>query len=394
MNEMRRMNITELAKELDRQKEASMDIVATSSTIQAMPHTEDVIRLGFPVPERGADGGGEDGRPEVIDLTNVPLPMADLDVSEGFPMTQQAHKQVAKKMKIPRTYYNYLREIGAGELLAHNVNYFMNTREARLLRILDGQVRAFLSDNYRPIDHYDLLYLFMDCIKEFKEREEIDIIQCDLSETRMYIKAKIPVFSDIVPEDTVQPMIVLRNSEVGAGRMELQLGMWRLACTNGMSVLDVMGRVHLGSKLEEGLIEWSKETVRKVDDALMSQLKDAVQSVMKLDSWNKILQNAHQAAETELEPTIVEIVNNISPRYSLTEGEKNSLLDMFAQGSGHVGKTAWALVNGITAVARESESVERQAELEKVGGKLMMMEPATIRHLVSVPAKAAPVTED
>jgi hypothetical protein len=62
----------------------------------------------------------------------------------------------------------------------------MASRWKKLIRILDGKVRAILSDRYRIIDNYDLVFLALD---EFQKKETIEIHRIDLTETMLYIKA-------------------------------------------------------------------------------------------------------------------------------------------------------------------------------------------------------------
>jgi len=71
-------------------------------------------------------------------------------------VSESCHEQIASRINIPKKYYDRMKNSYPG-LLCHNVNHwFGNTPSQHLIRSLDGQARAFLSDRYRPLDNYDL----------------------------------------------------------------------------------------------------------------------------------------------------------------------------------------------------------------------------------------------
>lgn len=345
---LRNGNLTQLVQELERQKRNSMDIVVRSDVIEA--------KAGPPA----------NGLVLAVD--------AGRDVAyQEFPLTPYAHNQLAEKMGIPQRYYDRMLQTGNTELLADNINAWMNGKERRLLRILDGNVRAILSDRYRPIDNYDLTFALLDQLKKgAAQGVQAEIFACDVSETRMYIKMKLPTMAEVIHNDRVQAMIMLTNSEVGAGRMAVALGMWRLVCLNGMWAEDIVQRVHLGSKLEEGLVEWSEGTIRKTDEALFAQVQDTIATAFEPQLWDGFVRKAGEAAQAKLEGNIVEIIDAVAPKYDITGDEKAKLLEMFAQEiATPAGKTQWGLANAVTRLARDTEQADRQVELEVIGGEIM-----------------------
>ncbi len=120
------MDLVSLVEELERQRN-SLDLIINSSTLKAVPDSDE-IRLA--IPEYGE-----------------------------FPLTDWAHGQLADKLGIPRRCYERTCEAGKCELLAENINAWLPIRERRLMRILDGRMRAFLSDRYRIMGNYDLVFL-------------------------------------------------------------------------------------------------------------------------------------------------------------------------------------------------------------------------------------------
>lgn len=86
-----------------------------------------------------------------------------------------------------------------------------------MLRTLDGQVRARLSDRYRRLDNYDLAVHVLPILKGLPE---LRFESVEPTETRMYIKCVTPQLKfEMAPGDIVQAGIAISNSEVGQGTL-------------------------------------------------------------------------------------------------------------------------------------------------------------------------------
>ena len=74
---------------------------------------------------------------------------------ERFRLQGQALDQIAARVRAPA---NYLRRCPP-ELLAENLNYWLERMEGELLVRFDGdEVRALLSDRYRPVSHLEVVH--------------------------------------------------------------------------------------------------------------------------------------------------------------------------------------------------------------------------------------------
>lgn len=379
MNGIRRGSLQDLVSELERQKKNSKDIVVRSDAIEA-----DVIDIGT-----WRDTEHYDAH-QVVTLS-IPEPECP-NVRAHYPLTRYAHGQVAEKMGIPWKYYERMMNAGKLGLIADNINAWMNTKEKRLVRILDDKVRAVVSDRYRPIDNYDLVWKFLDTLKESEMGAGCQVTQCDLTETHLYLRAMLPTVSEVLGNDKVQAMILLQNSEVGAGRMSVALGMYRQLCSNGLWGDDIVSRVHLGIELQVGYIKWSEETLRDNDVLLFDQVGDTVKTALNPALWDGFVNKARIAAgEVKLEAPLVEIVDAIAPQYNITGDEKSKLLEAFAQEiATPAGKTQYGLANAVTRLARDTEDAERQVELEKIGGEILFADMSTA-HPLTLITKAASV---
>lgn len=330
------MNIVELANELERQKANSQDLIVDTSTVEAVPVENTVV-------------------------LNVP------EVGE-YPLTVHAHAQLAEKLKIPKRYYDRMIEEGRPDLLAENVNAWMGEKDRRLLRILDGDIRAILSDRYRVMDNHDLMFT---ALEEFKQKETIEVHRADLTDTHMYIKAyDRTLVAEIREEDAVNAGLIIRNSEIGVGAFKVEPFILRQICTNGLIGEVALEKMHLGRMTKEiGFIDWSDETRMLEDQSLFSQVKDVIHAAFNEKIFYEWVDVAKNGTEVIVEEPI-EAVNNVATFINIGEEQKNELLMHFL---GDNDTTQYGLVNAITRTARDMTDVNEQVRLEGVAGSLLAM---------------------
>jgi len=334
------MDLMSLVNELEQKKATRKDLIVDSRTISAEVNNQDERLLSLRVPD-------EDGE-------------------AYYGMTEWAHKQLSDKLHIPKKYYDRMREDEHMQLLADNINAWLPEKERRLIRIQDDNVRAFLSDRYRVMDNYDLIF---SVFEKFKELGTINIVKSDLTETHMYIKATDDRLRAAVKvDDVVAGGVVIRNSEVGASAFAVEPYILRLVCTNGMIGERAMQKVHLGRvNTEVGLIDWSNETLKLNDQALWSEVDDIIDMTFDEGSFNGWVAKLGESAETEIESPVT-AVNNIATNIGLSEERKTVLMDYFLR---EKDSTKYGLVNSITAFAKDVTDVEEQVRLERIGGELI-----------------------
>jgi len=321
-----------LVKELERQRENSFDLIVESENLWAIPDEEEGIRLG--IPDRGQ-----------------------------WYLTDWAHLQLAEKLGIPKKYYERMRNSGKSQLLADNINAWLEGKERRLIRILDGKIRAILSDRYRIIDNYDLVFLALD---EFKKKETVAIYRIDLTETMLYLKAvDRTLTASIREEDLVYGGLVLRNSEVGASALRVEPFILRRVCNNGLILQHSLKKIHLGRQtLEIGYIDWSDETRELEDKALWSKVRDIIRATFDKQVFEGWVKRLRESVWIGIEKPI-KAVNNIVKHLGLNEEQKQKLLMHFSE------HTKYGLINAVTNLASETKNVDQQVRLEEFGGKLL-----------------------
>src|SRR3972149_4135595 len=117
---MSHQELVPVFRELKRQRETRKDLIVDSRSIRAVAEPD---RIVIDIPRYG-----------------------------GHPLTQWAHGQLAEKVQIPQKYYSRMLDTKNFGLLADNVNTWLPSEDKRMIRILDGNIRAILSDRYRGLD--------------------------------------------------------------------------------------------------------------------------------------------------------------------------------------------------------------------------------------------------
>ena len=325
------MDLVSLVEELKRRKLNSFDIVAEDEHIYAIPDENFGLVLG--VYKTGK-----------------------------WSLTEWAHSQLAEKTGIPKRYYDKMREAGKFELLADNVNAWLQG-ERRLIRILDGKVRAILSDRYRIIDNYDLVFLALD---EFKKKETIEIYRIDLTETMLYIKAIDRTLTDTIKEqDIVYGGLVIRNSEVGASALRIEPFIFRRVCSNGLILPKILKKIHLGRQITEiEDINWSDETKELEDKVFWSKVRDVIRATFHRQTFQSWVEKLKESTKIEIKKPM-EAVNNIVGHLGLSEEQKQKLLMHFSE------PTKYGLINAVTNLASQTMNVDEQVKLEEFAGEIL-----------------------
>ena len=301
--------------------------------------------------------------------------------------------QIAEKLGIPLKYMRRMRldcdepaEFPGDQLIDRNVNHWLEKADANYLirgfRDDDGGVaRAFLSDKFKIVDNLDVLVAGLDGIKQSGRTVQID--QCDLTDSRMYIKLWCPEVSSTlsevlkgrgkqsnrheffnVPADKMFAGLVIGNSETGNGTYFVKPRLVISGCWNGMiREKEAVKRVHLGSKLDLGEIKWSEETQKKAMELVMLQMKDAVQTFLNPSFLQAVADELEEKGAKRLEHPIAAI-DNVCRTFSYSDEQKKGVLDSFMEGGA---PTVFGLSQAVTWAAKEVASGDDQFEMEVAG---------------------------
>ena len=352
--------IQNLYGELERQREARKDLIADTRSIN-------------------------------ISSTNG---VSMLSVSTGedilsYRVTDIAHRQIADRLNIPYKYYERMR-LDYPALLDKNVNgWLLKNPERRMLRTLDGKLRAFLSDRYRRLDNLELVDHVLPVIAEMKGCE---IISCDITETHLYLKViNKTMKAEIVPGDVVQAGFVISNSEIGLGALKVEPLVYRLVCKNGMISKDLAHKkYHTGKQVEDtdnAYELYSDATLAADDKAYFMKVQDIVSAAVDEAKFNLTVDKMRTAMNIKTGDNPVQTVEVLGDRYVLNKLERASILRHFIMGNDY---SHFGLVNAVTRSSQDVADYNRATELERIGGTLLDegVEAVSKRNIILLPKSA------
>lgn len=300
--------------------------------------------------------------------------------------TVVADEGIADKLGIPVPYLRRMRE-SAPDLYDANVNGWLE-RDGRsfLVRTFrgdslngeeaEGIARAFLSDRFSIVDNLDVLMAALDGVKQ--AGVEVNIVGADLSERRMYVKLNAPQvianaaklmeryrspFTGESGRDNprVSGGLVISNSETGGGAFSIVPRILVEVCSNGMTQeRDALRKVHLGQKMDEGIIRWSAETQERNLALVTSQAADAVRTFLDTGYVQSVVDRLEADSDKPIDKPD-EAIRTIANKLRYSEAVTDTILDHFIKGAD---ATAGGVLQAVTSAAQTVEDADLAAELE------------------------------
>ncbi len=291
----------------------------------------------------------------------------------GYQVSDIAHQQIASRLNIPYRYYQKM-QTETPELLDANVNTWLNKNsERRMIRVLDGKVRAFLSDRYRRLDNLELCAAVLPVIQEMKGA---NIESCEITPTCMYLKVvNKKLKAEVTVGDVVQAGFVISNSEVGLGSMRVEPLIFRLACKNGLICKDAtQKKYHVGRQVnvsEDTAYElYSDETQAQDDKAFFMKVQDVVRSAVDETRFMLTVEKMRETKEVPLGKDPIKAVEVLADKFQLTENERGDVLRrLFMSGD----NSRYGLINAVTSASKLAKTYDRATELEKIGGEILAL---------------------
>lgn len=271
-----------------------------------------------------------------------------------FLITRPCHNQIAEKLEIPIKYYNKM-ENEAPELLIENVNTWLRKNSKKIfIRGLGDSIRASLSDRYRVIDHLDVLYCSLNELQAY----EAEVEDCYLSEMEMNVKVKSNKLKDFIrhKDDLIIGGLLLVNSETGHRALRVEPRMFRVKCTNGMVIEELVTRqIHLGDGNNES------------DEMVYLSIRRSIRELF--GRFGEIIHILRETTEIKIRNP-QRVINNVVEHYKLSETQKENILIAFGMEPEH---DKFGIANAITRAAQSEENWEKSIELERIGGKLITL---------------------
>ena len=338
-------SLTELAAEVERQAKSKRDFVVNSTAVTL---ADDGKSLGFGANEMG--------------------------------VTDICHAQIGTQLGIPKAYYDRMRA-EQPMLLASNVNTWLRqTPTRRMVRTLDGNARAWLSDRYRPLDNYDVLSAILPVVQAC----QLQIQSCEITERSMYLKAVDVQRVKVVRREgaydggrhaqveTFQPGVVIGNSEIGLSSFYLSPGIHKVECTN-LAVFknDGIAKYHIGGRAngEGDISEYLSDETRRAEDlTFWLKVRDMLKACLAGELFDKLVAQIEAAGQDRIESKVEDVMEVTAGRFGLNEGEREGVLEALARGADF---TRLGLANAVTRFSQTVADYDRATELERVGGQVI-----------------------
>lgn len=333
-------------------------------------------------------------------LSGLPPQLDDDGVTEvngTYTPTRVADEGIAAKLDIPSGYLRRMRD-NAMDLYDVNVNGWLQrdprTFLVRMLRDADaagvGVMRAFLSDSYRTIDNFDVLLAALKGIKA--AGIDSPTIDADLTDRRMVVRVQVPEIAVLAPTllagyrnpladaaraGVADPLVfagfVLTNSETGGGAFNITPRLVVKICNNGMTIAtDALRKVHMGAKLDEGIVKWSEATAAANLALVTSQTTDAVSQFISREYVEAQIKKIERTAGVEISDAPA-VIATVSKRLGFSEVEQRTILDHFVRGGQ---MTCGGVLQAVTSAAQTLADGDDALDLELQG--LAAMEHAYI----------------
>ena len=347
--------LVDLATELDRQLASKKDLIVPSSLVTCTTGASKICALVIQEP----------AGPQTYDTTDL------------------ARRQLAEKLKVPFAYFERMREQQPA-LLDRNINTWLGAEdENRMIRTLDGKVRAVLSSRYRRLDNFDLAEHILPVLQRLPGARFESV---ELTDSRMYLKVVTPAVEyEVAPGDVIQAGVVVSNSEVGCGSLAVQPLIYRLVCSNGLIASDrSMRKTHIGKTLEAGeeaVSVFKDDTLLADDRAFFLKVRDVVEAAVSEATFRQIGDKLQKTLGIRLTGDPVKTVAVLGNRYGFNEAERTGVLRHLIEEKTLSG---YGLVNAVTGYAQEIADYDRATEFEALGGKLIDQHLSEWQELVTV----------
>lgn len=360
--------------EITRQKETKKDLIADTRKLQA----------------------------RVID-NNLVLNVGTGDSDALLGLKPTARRQITQRFKVPGDYMNrLLADPKHLPLAASTLNHFFQADPSKqMLRTLDGNVRAFLSNKYRPLDNYDLFYAAIEELDKVKA--EVWYARLADDSFRLYAVAK-GTSAEVTTKrpfgeghdiknfgtggqggtgglpDLHHPAISIENSETGEGGLRVRAADLRFACTNLMVTDMGVMAIHSGSrKEEEGFL--SAETVAADSKVTWMKVRDLIRTSFNADKFKKMIDLMNGATQEEVVDAVA-VVEALAATNYIPGDVKDSIRNRFISGGD---KSRYGLIQAVTFEAHnQGLDAEKRNQLNDAGGKLLN---TTIQRLLVAAAK-------
>jgi hypothetical protein len=157
---------------------------------------------------------------------------------------------------------------------------------------------------------------------------------------------------------------VITNSETGCGAFTLTPRLVVQVCRNGMTITkDAIRAVHLGERLDEGVVTWSGNTLDKTLALITAKTADAVAAFLQPAYLDKAVREISAQAGHSL-PDPQHAVQVVSARLRFTDAQRADIMTHFIRGAD---LTAGGILHAVTSAAQAQPDADTAHDMEAAG---------------------------
>ena len=294
------------------------------------------------------------------------------DRLEPLEISENAHRQIGTRLSIPVKYYNRMLA-EAPHLLTQNVNHWLTSNpEQRMLRVMNGKVRAFLSNRYLRIDNHEVSCAVLPIVGEIPN---VNFVSNEITDNHLYIKLVNPNLQcELSPGRTVQAGLAVCNSETGLGTFSVSPLIYFPEFETGMIAdTGTAKRTHSGPiyRAETNFLLRPESFLMSEDNAFLEKIRKAVHDALDETLFAQLIERMRESIDARIDTSDVPgVVNHASSEFGITDTEQSGILHHLLDRND---LSLYGLANAVTRQSQDSESYERATDLEVIGYKMLTM---------------------
>lgn len=306
-------------------------------------------------------------KPDAMDVEIEKSRIYPILEGEKLSTTFHSQYQLLERAGIPSPFADKLMGLGENDLLRTNIRTMLPkvSSQGILVRRVGDLAKGILSSAYRRMDAGPAFQSFVKT-----GLEEGFVPNRGYNTDRVYTLSMLD--TDVyqpTPNEYVVYGINIQTSDYGSSALELNLMLMRIICSNLAVGMDVLRKIHLGSRFNMGegsgpMIELSNRTHALDGRAVASAISDAVKGSRKLITGvNDAIEKAAGRAIT-LEDQI-KALRKRGVRKEFAESvratyESSLPVEMLPEGN-----SAWRLSNAISLLARNEKNPDLRLAYER-----------------------------
>jgi hypothetical protein len=250
-----------------------------------------------------------------------------------------------------------------------------------------GLARAFVSDSFKTFDNHHFLEASLPQLMESDAQWQV--VNGTITEKKLYLRLRSLVHEgEAKLNDPMALGLLLSNSEVGHGAINVQQLVYTLMCLNGMETQNKTRSTHLQSARGEDSYGLLTDEAKAADSqALSLRLRDVTASFASRESFDVVLEKMRNAHEDGVNAKATDAISALTGILKLPKAAESKILDglmaTLQQPGYNDGRLSRAtLVNSVTAVANQPETHEdNKQDWMRLGAKVLELPRAAWRQV-------------